>query len=215
MSSVLGVEDLSFSYRPGGEVIITDLTHDFAGGKVTAITGPSGRGKSTLLYLLGLLLTPRGGRVLLDGRDIETLGDTERSRLRAQRIGFVFQDAELASERTILDGVLEPTIYAGFRRTDYLPRAQELMTRFGVAHRADHRPGQVSGGQAQRVALCRALITRPDILLADEPTGNLDRENARMVLDTLTAAARDDNCTVIIATHDPHVLAVADVEVVL
>jgi len=210
VSSVLGVHDLSFSYRPGGELVIADLTHEFTQGRVTAITGPSGRGKSTLLYLLGLLLTPRAGQVLLDGRDIETVNDTERSRLRARRIGFVFQDSELASERTILDGVMEPTIYAGFRRADYLPRARELMTQFGIAHRADHRPGQVSGGQAQRVALCRALITRPDIVLADEPTGNLDQGNASLVLDTLTAAARESGCTVIIATHDPGVLAVAD-----
>lgn len=215
MSSVLGVQDLSFSYRAGEEMIITDLSHDFARGRVTAITGPSGRGKSTLLYLLGLLLTPRAGQVLLDGRDVESMSDTERSRLRAQRIGFVFQDSELASERTILDGVLEPTIYAGFRRVDYLPRARELMTQFGIAHRADHRPGQVSGGQAQRVALCRALITRPDILLADEPTGNLDHDNATLVLDTLTTAAHDAGRTVIIATHDPTVLAVADVVVAL
>ena len=207
--AALAVTDLRFAYRRGGEELFGGLSHEFAGASVTAVTGPSGRGKSTLLYLLGLLLRPRAGQVLIAGRPAHAIGDVARSRIRATRIGFVFQDAVLDTSRTVLDAVLEPALFAGARRRDAAPRARELLARFGLAARGGHRPGEISGGQAQRVALCRALINDPPIILADEPTGNLDRDNARVVLEALRGAA-DSGRTVVVATHDPYVLGYAD-----
>lgn len=208
-SSVLGLRELRFAYTKGGEELFGGLDHDFGVGRVSALTGPSGRGKSTLLYLLALLLTPSGGQILLDGADVASAPDRERAAIRATRVGFVFQDSELDPSRTVLDSVLEPALYAGHLARERVPRARELLERFGLEGRADHRPGQVSGGQAQRLAVCRALINDPDVILADEPTGNLDRDNAGLVLSALREAAGDDRI-VIIATHDPFVLDQVD-----
>lgn len=208
--AVLAVDDLRFRYSASVEELFDGLTHVFAPGAVTALTGPSGRGKSTLLYVLGLLLTPSSGRILIDGQDVARVSDARRSALRASRIGFVFQDSELDPSRRVIDSVVEPGLYAGARRADKLARARALLEQFGLEHRADHRPGQVSGGQAQRLAVCRALLNEPDIVLADEPTGNLDRDNAGLVLAALSAAAHEGGSTVIIATHDPFVMEHVD-----
>ncbi len=208
----LAVRDLRFRYGKAGEELFDGMSHEFERGGLTALTGPSGRGKSTLLYVLGLLLTPTSGFVLVDGADAGGRPDRERSSLRAARIGFVFQDAELDPARTVLDSVIEPGLYAGGTVASLRPRALALLERFGLDHRASHRPGQISGGQAQRVAVCRALINAPDIVLADEPTGNLDRDNATLVLDALADIATGGN-TVIVATHDPFVLERTDVQV--
>jgi ABC-type lipoprotein export system ATPase subunit len=154
-------------------------------------------------------LRPTSGRVLLDGVAVQSHSDATRSALRARQIGFVFQDAALDPVRTVLDAVVEPAIYAGVRRAAVIGRAHALLSEFGVAARAAHRPTEISGGQAQRVALCRALMNDPPVLLADEPTGNLDRANATTVLEALTDAARGGR-TVVIATHDPFVLEHVD-----
>ena len=207
---MVNLEGLSFGYR-AGEPIIDNLDAAFAPGEVWAITGPSGRGKSTLLYLVGLLLTPWSGRIGIGAVEAASeLGDHERSRLRGAHIGFVFQDAVLDPARSVLDNVTEPAVYAGIGRRDARQRAGELLERFGVRLRADHRPGEVSGGQAQRVALCRALLTGPSLLLADEPTGNLDAASAGVVIDALTAAAHAHGATVLIASHDERVVAACD-----
>jgi len=210
---LLAVDDLRFRYARGGEELFNGLTHAFSSGAITAVTGASGRGKSTLLYVLGLLLTPSSGVVRIDELDASQTPDRQRSQLRAERIGFVFQDSELDPARTIADSVIEPGLYAGQTAQRLRPRAYELLERFGLRHRADHRPGQVSGGQAQRVAVCRALLNEPDIILADEPTGNLDRDNAGLVLDALADAAHVQGRTVVIATHDPFVLDHTDEQV--
>ena len=204
------LEELSFGYRPR-EPIFDGLDYGFAPRLVTGVTGASGRGKSTLLYLIGLLLAPWSGRISLgdEGRASD-LGDAARSRLRAHRIGFVFQDALLDPSRTVIDNVVEGALYAGLPRGQARVRAQELLDQFGVLVRADHRPGEVSGGQAQRVALCRALLNRPQLILADEPTGNLDPTSADVVIKALTAAAHGAGTTVIIASHDPRVIAACD-----
>lgn len=210
---VLAVADLRFRYRRGPE-LFDGLTHRFAPARITAVTGPSGRGKSTLLYVLGLLLTPSTGRVSLGATTASALPDRQRSRLRATRLGFVFQDSELDPARSVLASVIEPGLYAGRTHGQLEGEARALLTRFGLAERADHRPGQISGGQAQRVALCRALVNRPDVVLADEPTGNLDPANAALVIDALRDTA-DRGRTVVVATHDPTVVAHADEVVTL
>ncbi len=213
-SGVLSVYDLRFRYRGGAEDLFGGLSQTFSIGQLTAVTGPSGRGKSTLLYVLGLMLTPSSGVVRIGRTDASTLPDRARAALRASRLGFVFQDSELDPARTIVDSVVEPGLYAGEQLDVLRARARELLHQFGLGHRADHRPGQISGGQAQRVAVCRALANSPDIILADEPTGNLDPDNASLVIEALRAAAAEGR-TVVVATHDPTVVARADVVVEL
>lgn len=207
--TTLSVKDLRFAYAKGRMELFNGLTHQFTPGAVTALTGPSGRGKSTLLYVLGLMLTPSSGSVSIDDEVASTLPDQRRAQLRATRIGFVFQDAELDPSRIILDSVVEPGLYAGADREELRTLARALLNQFGLADRADHRPGQISGGQAQRVAICRALVNSPDIVLADEPTGNLDPDNSALVLDALAEAAEEGR-TVVVATHDPTVVSRAD-----
>ena len=204
----LTAEDITFGYdrRPP---VLEGWSAVFPAGNTTAITGPSGRGKSTLLYLLGLMMRPRSGRILLGGTPVHGSDDSLRARLRATRFGFVFQDAALDPTRTVLDNITEPALYRSENPRDSVERAHELMDRFGVAVRSDRKPGQVSGGQAQRIALCRALLGRPPLLLADEPTGNLDPDSARTVLEAFTQHA-DDGGTVVLVTHDPHIAAACD-----
>lgn len=201
---------LRFGYRET-EPVIADLSYRFLSGTVTALTGQSGSGKSTLLYLIGLLLTPNSGRLYLDGVEVSGMPDAARSALRAERMGFVFQDALLDPSRSVLDNVCEgafyhPQAWRGVRR-----RAGDLLQRFGVHADPSRRPGQISGGQAQRVALCRALIADPQVVLADEPSGNLDQDSADLVWGALRELATD-GATVIVATHDRHRAAGCDDE---
>jgi len=206
---MITVEDLVFGYRRD-ETILDAVSHRFDEGSMTAVTGASGRGKSTLLYLIGLLLTPWSGMISFDGENVGARPDRRRSEFRAARIGFVFQDAALDPARTVLDNIIEASNYTSIRRRDAVGRAEMLMQRFDVGLRADHKPGEVSGGQAQRIALCRALLTAPDVILADEPTGNLDARTADVVIDALAGLAHDEDKTVIIATHDETVMAACD-----
>ncbi|PZR64991.1 MAG: ABC transporter [Chloroflexi bacterium] len=198
---MIAVSELAFSYHSNAPPVLTDLSVAFPAGDTTVVTGPSGCGKSTLLYVLGLMLRPTAGRLEINGADAATLPDAERSGLRAERIGFVFQDAVLDPTRTIIDNVLEGGLYAGINPSTARSRALDLLRWFGVEERPNRRPGEISGGQAQRVALCRALLKQPSILLADEPTGNLDRASADIVWQAL-AVARDEGAAVVVATHD-------------
>jgi ABC-type lipoprotein export system ATPase subunit len=205
---VLAAESLTFGYDPDAPVL-SDWSATFAAGEVVALTGPSGRGKSTLLYLLGLMLAPQAGEVQVLGRAAAGLPDRQRARLRAEQFGFVFQDAALDASRTVLDNVIETALYRHQPRSEAIARARTLMDMFGVALRAAAKPGQVSGGQAQRIALCRALLGDPLILLADEPTGNLDPDSSAVVVDAFHQhAAR--GATVVVVTHDPALAAQCD-----
>lgn len=206
---MIGVEGLMFRYGSSGDELFDGLDQVLEAGQVSVLTGPSGCGKSTLLYLVGLLLRPRSGRVLLGGVDAGGLSDVQRSRLRAEHIGFVFQDAALDATRSVVDNVVEGGLYAGMSRRDAETKAGDLLSRFGVELRGDHRPGEVSGGQAQRVGLCRALIKDPAVILADEPTGNLDAVSAEVVFGAVVEAAKK-GATVLIASHDQSIAARAD-----
>ncbi|MDM4764142.1 ATP-binding cassette domain-containing protein [Galbitalea sp. SE-J8] len=208
MSAVLEARELTFGYSRE-QPLLADWSAAFDAGEVVAVTGPSGRGKSTLLYLLGLMLAPHNGEVVLDGRPASALRDGARSRLRGSAYGFVFQDAALDATRTVIDNVTETALYRGQSRHAALVRGRELLEQFGVAVRADAKPGQVSGGQAQRIALCRALLGEPRVLLADEPTGNLDPASARVVVNAFHAHA-NTGAAVVVVTHDPALVAQCD-----
>ncbi|MGH8827474.1 MAG: ABC transporter ATP-binding protein [Jiangellaceae bacterium] len=204
----LAARGITFGY-PNGVDVVTDWIADFEAGTTTALTGPSGSGKSTLLYLLGLMQRQQAGDLLVDGVLVNTLSDRARARLRAHHFGFVFQDAALDPTRTVLDNVVETVLYRRESRRAAIRAAHELMERFGVDIRATHRPGQISGGQAQRIALCRALLGGPPIVLADEPTGNLDPASRDIVLRALRDHA-DAGACVVVATHDPTVVDTCD-----
>lgn len=192
--------------------IVHGWSAEFPAGTLTALTGPSGSGKSTLLYLLGLMLRPDAGRVVLAGTAVDRLPDADRARLRAHRFGFVFQDAALDPTRTVLDNVVETALYRRQPRQRATEEAHRLLERFGVDIRATHRPGQISGGQAQRIALCRALLGGPQVVLADEPTGNLDPATSDLVVAALREHATA-GASVVIATHDPSVVAACDLRI--
>ena len=186
-----------------------------APGEILAIMGPSGSGKSTLLHCLAGILIPDRGEVLFAGQPIHGLGENERSTLRRERFGFVFQFGQLVPELTAEENVALPLLLGGIRRARALDQARTWFDKLGLAGLGGRRSGELSGGEAQRVALARGLVTRPDVLFADEPTGALDSLNGEHVMDLLVAVARQQGTTVVVVTHEPHVAAYADREIVV
>lgn len=178
-------------------------------GQFVAIMGPSGSGKSTLLGLLAGLDSPSGGEVVLDGQQIQNISEDDMALLRGRKIGFVFQSYQLVPTLTAEENVLLPLDLAGDGVAG-TPRARELLDRVGLADRVDHYPVQLSGGEQQRVALARAFVRRPPLVLADEPTGNLDSENGKHILDMLVELNHTENTTLILVTHDRELAARAD-----
>ncbi len=209
MSDVLRLEGVGKTYAKDGPAPVTvldglDLT--VARGEVVALVAPSGAGKSTLLHIAGLLDTPDAGRVWLAGRDMTGLPDRARTEARRQELGFVYQFHHLLPEFSAAENIVLPQLANGTAPRDAQARAADLLGRVGLAHRADHRPAQMSGGEQQRVAFCRALANQPALLLADEPTGNLDPETSDRVFDVLMGLVRDTGLSALIATHN-HALA--------
>ncbi len=175
-------------------------------GEYVAIEGPSGCGKSTLLSILGLLDTPTEGRYWLNGRAVESLSVAERARTRNREIGFIFQSFNLIGDLSVYENVELPLTYMGMGGAERRRRVEQALERVGMGHRARHLPGQLSGGQQQRVAVARAVVTQPSILLADEPTGNLDSHNGELVMQLLRELHRD-GATICMVTHDPRYAA--------
>ena len=207
---VLRAERLAFTYPKAASPLLADFSIAVHAGELVAIRGGSGSGKSTLLYLFGLFLAPSDGRITIN--DIETggLGDGARSRIRASQIGFVFQDAALQEGIPVEESIAEGAIYAGWHFAEALSRARELLELFQIRDIADRPPAEVSGGQAQRAAVCRALIRNPSLILADEPTGNLDSINEDAVLASLRAAAERTGAGVLVVTHSDAVAGSCD-----
>jgi putative ABC transport system ATP-binding protein len=194
---------------------LAGATLEVAAGELVAIMGPSGSGKSTLLHCLAGIVTPEQGRMSYAGRDLTAMSDRERSALRRTDFGFVFQFGQLVPELTCLENVALPLRLAGTRRRAAEATASEWLQRLEVADVATHRPGEVSGGQGQRVAVARALVTGPKVVFADEPTGALDSLNGEKVMRLLTSAARSAGTAVVLVTHEARVAAYADREVVV
>jgi putative ABC transport system ATP-binding protein len=203
---MIDLHGVSRRYPMNGQVVraLDGVDLRIARGEYVAITGASGSGKSTLLNLLGCLDRPDGGRYLLDGVDVAGLDDETLSATRNRRIGFVFQSFHLLPRLSVLENVLLPRRYCAEPDPDAPARARDLLARVGLGERASHRPQELSGGQMQRAAIARALVMQPSLLLADEPTGNLDSKNAAAVLqliDDLNASGQ----TVVLVTHDPEI----------
>jgi lipoprotein-releasing system ATP-binding protein len=212
MSDPLVLQNVRRTYRgDGGDLPVlrgVDLT--IRAGEIVALVAPSGAGKSTLLHVAGLLDSPDGGSVLIQGRDAGGLNDAQRTAVRRDTIGFVYQFHHLLTEFTALENVVLPQMIAGVPRGRAQERGRALLSRFGLAPRLGHLPGKLSGGEQQRVAIARALANAPKLLLADEPTGNLDVGTAGGVFEALLETVRDQGLAALIATHNPELAARMD-----
>lgn len=200
---IIVLRDLSKVYKDGVEVLALDrINLDIAAGEFVAIVGPSGSGKSTLLNMVGLLDTPTSGQILLKGIDVSRASPNERARLRNKELGFVFQYHHLIPEFTALENVMMPMLIAGKKESEARVRARELLVSVGLGERMDNRPNQLSGGQSQRVAVARALVNGPSIVIGDELTGNLDTKSSQLIYDLLRDLNKRINQTFILVTHD-------------
>jgi ABC-type lipoprotein export system ATPase subunit len=197
------LEDLTKHYKRGAEIIraLDGVTLDIERGEFMAVVGRSGSGKTTMLDLMGLLLRPTAGRLLIDDIDTGKLNDRERAHTRALKVGFVFQEFNLLSGLNVLENVMLPLRYVKASK-DGRQRALELLERVDLSDRVRHRPNELSGGQAQRVAIARSMINRPSLILLDEPTGAVDTETAQQLVDLLKRLNREDHVTVVVVTHD-------------
>ena len=196
----------SFPMPAGDVVAVQGVSLTIEAGEYTAISGPSGCGKSTLLHLLGCVDTPTAGRLRFEGREVSSLADRERSRIRLTRVGFVFQRFFLLPMLTAWENVELPQSEAGLARAERRDRTAELLDYVGLSGRADHRPSQLSGGEMQRVAIARALANRPALLLADEPTGELDEATGEQIADLLDRV-HSDGTAIVVVTHNPALAA--------
>ncbi|HZM86292.1 MAG TPA: ABC transporter ATP-binding protein [Blastocatellia bacterium] len=205
---VVRLRSVSRTYRNGAVAItaVRDVSFDIHQGERLAIMGPSGSGKSTLMNMIGLLDRPSKGAILLEGTDVSSLSDDKKSRLRTQKIGFIFQAYNLLARYTAIENVALPLIYSGVGRRERLRRSEQALDMVGVAHRARHFPSELSGGEQQRVAIARALVGSPAIMLADEPTGALDSRSGAEILSLFSELNRAGQ-TLVMITHDAGIAA--------
>jgi lipoprotein-releasing system ATP-binding protein len=213
---ILQVSGLTKSYnagKPNQVNVLQGVSLDVAPGEVVALVAPSGAGKSTLLHIAGLLDTPDSGTVMIEGTDMTHLSDRKRTAVRRATVGFIYQFHHLLPEFTALENIVLPQLANGASDKQAQARAMALLERVGIAERAAHRPAALSGGEQQRVAFCRALANEPSLLLADEPTGNLDPETSDRVFDALMTLVRDTGLAAVIATHNLELAARMDRQV--
>ena len=215
MSHILELTDVHRSFGSPPVHACNGVSLSVDEGEFVAIVGPSGSGKSTLLNLIGTLDRPTSGSVRIDGTDVSSLRDTELSGVRSSLIGFVFQQFHLTAGVSALDNVADGLLYRGVPRAKRREAAREALTRVGLGHRMDHKPHQMSGGERQRVAIARAIIGHPALLLADEPTGNLDSHSTDQVLEILRRSVDDLGQSVVMVTHEPEAAAWADTVIFL
>ena len=202
---------LTKHYKRGGEIIkaLDGVTLSIDKGEFVAVVGRSGSGKTTMLDLLGLLLKPTAGQLLIDGADTTRLSDRERAHMRARKVGFVFQEYNLLSGLNVLENVMLPRRYIKDGKQEGKQRAIELIDRVGLSDRIKHRPAELSGGQMQRVAIARSMVNNPSLILLDEPTGAVDTETAQQLVDLLKRLNREDQVTIVIVTHDTDIASQA------
>lgn len=210
--TLLQVKRLEHSFTIGEEYVqaLRGVSFEAKTGEVTAIVGPSGCGKSTLLYLLGLLDRPDKGEILLDNKSVSQASDQVRTELRNKNLGFIFQFHFLIKELTACENVSMPLFKAGIQRKEANKRARSVLAKLGLGDKAERFANKLSGGEQQRVAIARAMINSPSLLLADEPTGNLDSENSRKVFQLLLQFAREESTAVILVTHNPEIAEKCD-----
>ncbi len=209
MSAVIEIENVKKIYQLGAVEVtaLNGVSLEVKTGEMVAVTGPSGSGKSTLMNIIGCLDAPTSGTYVLDGVDVSKLNDDAQAKIRNQKIGFVFQTFNLLPRTTALDNVELPMVYAG--APDRRKRALAALQSVGLADRVRHHPNELSGGQQQRVAIARALVNNPSIILADEPTGNLDSKSGAEIIGIFKSLNREQGLTVILVTHDPNIAAQA------
>ncbi len=202
--TIIELKDVRKVYRLGDVSIevLKGINLEINRGEFVVIVGPSGSGKSTLMNQVGILDVPSSGKILLEGKDVSHMDESSLAQLRGKKIGFIFQQFNLISTLTALENVILPTIFQNVSEEERLKKAKILLTQVGLSDRIGHRPNELSGGQQQRVAIARALVNDPEIILADEPTGNLDSASGQQVMDLLAKLHKEEKKTVILITHD-------------
>jgi len=214
---LIKLEDVWKTYHLGENVlnVLQGVNLEINKGEFVTIIGPSGSGKSTMMNQVGILDTPSRGKVYFEGKDISQLTESDLAQLRGKKIGFIFQQFNLIPTLTAIENVTLPTIFQNVPEKERIAKAKKLLSSVGLGDRIDHKPNELSGGQQQRVAIARALINDPEIILADEPTGNLDSISGRQVMDMLTSFHSNEKKTIILVTHDMHLVEYSEKTVFL
>ncbi|NIM07276.1 MAG: ATP-binding cassette domain-containing protein [Armatimonadetes bacterium] len=212
VKSLIKLKDIKKTYMMGKVPVdaLRGTSMEIQDGEMVAIMGPSGSGKTTLLNIIGLLDAPSVGSYRLQDDEVAKLPDRRRSQLRNKRFGFVFQVYNLLPRLTAVENVMIPLIYGGTKKSERRPRAEAALEAVGLADRGNHRPSELSGGEQQRVAIARALVNEPSVILADEPTGNLDSKSGAAIMDLLQALHKERKVTLVMVTHDPNIAARAE-----